>query len=104
MAQSPFFLLYFILVAAAKKAEKNSLLAIYTLLGLAVNLRPAVVFKSIDNLSPLKSERITKGVDFMIVRELQGDVYFGEHTTNGNYNNLIYLAIFTCIYVYIYIY
>lgn len=64
-------------------AERNSLLGLREHLELAVNLRPAVVFPSMKQLSPLKNERIARGVDLLVVRELLGCVYFGEHTTDG---------------------
>jgi 3-isopropylmalate dehydrogenase len=41
------------------------------------NLRPATVFPELADASSLKSE-IVAGLDIMIVRELTGDIYFGE--------------------------
>jgi 3-isopropylmalate dehydrogenase len=41
------------------------------------NLRPAVVFPELAGASSLKAE-IVSGLDVMIVRELTGDIYFGE--------------------------
>ncbi|MBV7266688.1 3-isopropylmalate dehydrogenase [Erythrobacter ani] len=46
-------------------------------LGLFANLRPAKVFKGLEHLSPLKPE-IAADFDILFVRELTGDVYFGE--------------------------
>ncbi len=46
-------------------------------LNLFANLRPAVVFPELANASSLKTEFIS-GLDLMIVRELTGDIYFGE--------------------------
>ncbi|MDP3705701.1 MAG: 3-isopropylmalate dehydrogenase [Legionellaceae bacterium] len=58
------------------KPEKG-LLSIRQELGLFANLRPATLFQALAESSPLKSECID-GLDLMIVRELTGDVYFGE--------------------------
>lgn len=41
------------------------------------NLRPATVFPELAEASSLKSE-IVAGLDLMIIRELTGDIYFGE--------------------------
>ncbi|WP_416832086.1 MAG: 3-isopropylmalate dehydrogenase [Erythrobacter sp.] len=46
-------------------------------LGLFANLRPAKVFPGLEHLSPLKPE-IARELDLIIVRELTGDVYFGD--------------------------
>ncbi|RUQ85037.1 3-isopropylmalate dehydrogenase [Legionella septentrionalis] len=58
------------------KPEKG-LLKIRKELGLFANLRPATLFQALSEASPLKAEYID-GLDLMIVRELTGDVYFGE--------------------------
>jgi 3-isopropylmalate dehydrogenase len=58
------------------KPEKG-LLKIRKELGLFANLRPATLFPALSESSPLKAECID-GLDLMIVRELTGDVYFGE--------------------------
>ncbi|MEO5691645.1 MAG: 3-isopropylmalate dehydrogenase [Usitatibacter sp.] len=41
------------------------------------NLRPATVFPELADASSLKAELVS-GLDIMIVRELTGDIYFGE--------------------------
>ena len=41
------------------------------------NLRPATVFPELADASSLKPE-IVAGLDLMIIRELTGDIYFGE--------------------------
>ena len=54
------------------------LLGIRKALGLYANLRPAVIFSSLRDASPLKSEIIGNDLDIMVVRELTGGIYFGE--------------------------
>ena len=53
------------------------LLAIRSALGLFANLRPAKLFSQLSSASSLKPELVT-GFDTLFVRELTGDVYFGE--------------------------
>jgi len=60
----------------AVRPEKG-LLGIRKMLELFANLRPAVVFDELADASTLKRE-IVSGLDIMIVRELTGDVYFGQ--------------------------
>ena len=56
---------------------ERGLLAIRKDLGLFANLRPAVLYPELANASTLKPE-VVAGLDIMIVRELTGDVYFGQ--------------------------
>jgi len=63
-------------VANAHKPEQG-LLQIRQQLGLFANLRPTVSYPALVDASPLKAEYIA-GLDLMIVRELTGDVYFGQ--------------------------
>ena len=65
-----------------KDAERNAILGLRAALGLAINLRPCKVFAQLAHLSPLKAEVIGVGVDIVIVRELLGGAYFGDHHTS----------------------
>ena len=56
---------------------ERGLLAIRKDLNLFANLRPAVLYKELANASTLKPE-VVAGLDVLIVRELTGDIYFGE--------------------------
>ncbi|MCA9582021.1 MAG: 3-isopropylmalate dehydrogenase [Myxococcales bacterium] len=71
----------------AKVRPEQGLLGIRKGLDLFANLRPVKVMPGLEEASPLKPDRI-KGVDILVVRELTGDVYFGEprlreETPNG---------------------
>ena len=58
-------------------------------LGLFANLRPATLLPQLSNSSPLKAEILSKGIDFVMVRELIGGIYFGKHERfekNGEIN------------------
>lgn len=63
-----------------KGCETNSILALRKEFGLAANFRPARVYPQLESSCPLRSEVLQRGVDLLIIRELQGDVYFGEHS------------------------
>ena len=53
------------------------------------NLRPATVFPELADASSLKTE-IVAGLDLMIIRELTGDIYFGEpRSVTGEKGNRI---------------
>ena len=56
---------------------EQAILGLRQALGLFANLRPAVLHPSLAHLSPLRPARAA-GIDMLIVRELTGDVYFGE--------------------------
>lgn len=59
--------------------EANSILKIRQYFEFNINLRPICVYKDLISLSPLKQEIIQNGIDILIFRELNGDIYFGKH-------------------------
>lgn len=75
---------------------ERGLLGIRKDLNLFANLRPAVVYPELAGASTLKPE-VVAGLDILIVRELTGDIYFGEprgiEERNGErvgFNTMIY--------------
>jgi 3-isopropylmalate dehydrogenase len=56
---------------------ERGLLRIRKELNLFANLRPALLYPELASASTLKQE-VVAGLDIMIVRELTGDVYFGQ--------------------------
>lgn len=64
-----------------KGCETNSILAIRKAFEFHANFRPVKVFAGMEELCPLREEILAKGVDMLFVRELLGDIYFGEHKT-----------------------
>ncbi|HXM81368.1 MAG TPA: 3-isopropylmalate dehydrogenase [Burkholderiales bacterium] len=59
------------------KRPEQALLRLRKELGLFANLRPAQVHAQLAAASALKAE-VVAGLDILIVRELTGDIYFGE--------------------------
>ena len=59
---------------------EQAILGLRKELGLFANLRPAKLFKGLEDASALRPE-VASAIDLLIVRELNGDVYFGEKGT-----------------------
>ena len=62
---------------ARELRPERGLLGIRKDLNLFANLRPAILYPELANASSLKPE-IVAGLDILIVRELTGDIYFGQ--------------------------
>ncbi len=79
-----------------EKRPERGLLGIRKDLNLFANLRPAILYPELANASTLKSE-IVAGLDILIIRELTGDIYFGQprgvREENGErvgFNTMVY--------------
>ncbi len=56
---------------------EQAILGLRSALGLFANLRPARMFAGLEDASALRPE-VARRIDLLIVRELTGDVYFGD--------------------------
>ena len=61
-----------------EKRPEKGLLGIRKALGLFANLRPALLLPELAGACLLRPDVAAKGLDLIVVRELTGDVYFGE--------------------------
>jgi len=62
---------------ARELRPEQAILGLRKALGLFANLRPAILYPQLANASSLKPE-IVAGLDILIIRELTGDIYFGQ--------------------------
>ncbi len=60
------------------KRPEAGLLGIRKALGLYSNLRPSILKPQLKEASPLKDEKLSNGLNVMVVRELTGGIYFGK--------------------------
>ena len=68
---------------------EKGLLKLRNGLGVYANLRPAKMFPAISAACPLRKDIAERGIDFIVVRELIGGVYFGEHKTETRDNERV---------------
>lgn len=72
----------------AKVRPEQGILGIRKALQLYANIRPVTTHTSLHHLSPIKSKHLT-GIDFVIIRELTGGIYFGKKETSEDGNSAI---------------
>lgn len=65
----------------SENRPEKGLLNLRSAMGVYSNNRPAKIWPQLKGASPLKDEIVDKGIDFLIVRELIGGIYFGKHET-----------------------
>ncbi|MBE7440365.1 MAG: 3-isopropylmalate dehydrogenase [Spirochaetales bacterium] len=61
-----------------RQPERGALLPLRKHFELFANLRPVKLFPELAAMSPLAPRIVEKGVDILIIRELTGDLYFGQ--------------------------
>ena len=62
-----------------EKRPERGLLGVRKGLQVFANIRPAKIFAPLASACPLRKDIAEKGIDFIIVRELTGGIYFGKH-------------------------
>ncbi len=62
----------------AEQPERAALLPLRKHFELFANLRPAIIYPELKDASPLRSDLVENGLNILIMRELTGDVYFGQ--------------------------
>lgn len=72
------------------KRPEAGLLALRKKLAVFANLRPVAVFPELASFSRLRPDLVAEGVDLLVVRELTGDIYFGEPRGEGLRDGLRY--------------
>lgn len=65
---------------------EKGLLDIRKAMGLYSNVRPAKLWRGLENASPLRYELVKNGVEIIIVRELIGGIYFGKRERGADEN------------------
>lgn len=64
----------------SENRPEKGLLGIRKALELYSNLRPSILKPQLKDASPLKDEKLSNGLNVMVVRELTGGIYFGKRT------------------------
>lgn len=78
------------------RPEVGALLPLRKHFDLFANLRPAKIYGCLREASPLHPSRVGDGFEYLVVRELTGDVYFAEpkfRDTNEGYDTMKYTRI-----------
>lgn len=76
-----------------KTPEIGGLLCLRKSLDLYANLRPVIIYKELEGISPLSSNILQNKIDILTVRELSSGIYFGklkELSENMAFDTMLY--------------
>jgi len=86
---------YDVIQPPSLRPEVGALLPLRKELGLFANLRPATLFPALAGVSSLRADIVAQGLDFLVVRELTGGIYFGQPKGRDQEGDR---AVDTCVY------
>ena len=81
-----------------EQPERAALLPLRKAFELFANLRPGNLYPELADLSPLRPDTVSNGIDVLCVRELTGGIYFGQPKRTENLENGEKEAIDTMVY------
>jgi len=85
-------------VPKPERPERAALMRLRKEFELFANLRPVILWNELAHICPLVKERQGDGIDFLVVRELTGGMYFGQPKTSEDFGDGQRRAIDTMVY------
>lgn len=81
-----------------EQPERAALLPLRKAFELFANIRPGILYPELANISPLRSDTVSDGIDVVCIRELTGGIYFGRPKNTQTLENGEEQAVDTMVY------